>query len=120
MPISASWEPDTRIWKLTTGESFDLEEILELVEATDWQGAKRFLWDLRKLRAGPDAPDEIRATAAWLDRSKELWGGSHSAIVVARDLDFGIARMFQALSHGLGVEYQVFRDIQLARHWLSS
>jgi hypothetical protein len=118
VPISASWEPDARIWKLTTAESFSREEIVELMEATDWQGVQRFLWDLRQLRSGPDDPDALRATAAWLDRSKEIWGGSRAAIVVARDLDFGIARMFQALTHDMGVEYQVFRDVQPARDWL--
>ncbi len=118
MPISASWEPEARTWKLTTAESFSSEEIVELMEGTDWQGAQYFLWDLRQLRSGPDAPDELRATTAWLDRSKQIWAGSRAALVVARDLDFGIARMFRALTHDMGVEYQVFRGVQSARDWL--
>ena len=68
---------------------------------------------------GPDSTPELRDTVAMVDGS-ELWTGGRTAILVARDLDFGIARMFQALAEQVDVEYQVFRDEADAIEWLLS
>lgn len=118
MPISLDWDPERRIWTFAA-TSFSLEEVADLVDKHDFYGAKRFLWDLRDLHTAPRSGEDVRRGAGLLSSSRALWEGSRAAIVVSRDLDFGIARMFQALSEGLGVEYQVFRDVAAATGWLS-
>ena len=45
---------------------------------------------------------------------------SRRAVVVSRDLDFGIARMFALLKDGSTGEIAVFRELQEALSWLES
>ncbi len=120
MAISLEWDEQARIWTLTTGEAFDLGEIYELVERTDWKGATLFLWDLRGLKRGPDSSSELRQAVDFVDKTRQLWAGSRAAILVRRDLDFGVARMFGAFADQIDVEYQVFRDERSALDWLRS
>ena len=47
--------------------------------------------------------------------------GGKSAFVFSKDVEFGLGRMFEALSEGkegMPVEYRSFRDINEAREWL--
>ena len=120
MPIGLEWDEDERIWTLTTGEIFDLAEIAELTKRGDWKGSTRFLWDLRSLTKGPDSTPELRQAVDLVQRTRELWAGSRAAILVTRDLDFGIARMFGAFAEQVGVEYRAFRDRRSAIDWLRS
>lgn len=120
MPIRPEWDQDAQIWTLTTGQIFDLAEISDLIERTDWKGATRYLWDFERLEKGPDSRAELRQAVDLVQRTGELWAGSRAAILVARDVDFGIARMFSAFAEQVDVEYRVFRDRQLAIDWLRS
>ena len=120
MPIEREWNPTTRTWVLTTGEVFDLAEIADLVKEVEWNGATRYLWDLRGLQKGPDSSGELRQAVDIVQRTRELWAGSRTAILVTRDLDFGIARMFGAFAESVDVEYRVFRDERTAFEWLES
>lgn len=45
--------------------------------------------------------------------------GARWAIVAARELDFGVSRMFEALASHLPIEVQVFRDSSAAVAWLA-
>ncbi len=118
MPIDATWDPEKQIWTLTVGETFDLAEIAELVERTDWHEARRYLWVLDALRRGPDSTGELHDAVALVANTREKWAGSRTAILVARDLDFGIARMFGVFAEQIDVEYRAFRDRQAALKWL--
>lgn len=120
MPVALEYDPKAGLWTLTSGEMFDLAEVADLIEKTDWKAARRFLWDFRGLTKGPDSSVELRDAVDLVNRTRDLWAGSQTAIVVARDLDFGIARMFSAFAEQVDVEYQVFRDEDAARQWLGS
>ena len=118
VPIAVEWDEESRLWRLVTGAAFGFDEIVELVEKTDWRASKRYLWDFRDLRSGPGKSEDLHNGVDLLELNRALWAGSRAALLVERDIDFGIARMFQALAEGMGVEYQVFRDEQTARAWL--
>lgn len=116
--IALDWDEVNGIWTLVPAERFTFEELRELLDKTDWQGARSFLWDLRDLRQGPDATSELREAADRVRRNAQARSGGRSAVVVGRDFDFAIARMFQVFSEGAGVEYAIFRDLDTARAWL--
>ena len=120
MPISVAWDARRRIWTVTTAGTFDLEEVSQLLVGTDWKGSTLYLWDLRSVTRGPDSAAELRHAAQLVERGHKQWAGSRVAIVVARDVDFGMARMFQVFAEDAGVEFEVFRELEAALDWLGS
>jgi hypothetical protein len=120
MPILPELDAEGRIWTLTTGPSFDLTEIAEVTRATDWQGAKRFLWDLRNLDKGPASTQEIQEAAELTEANLDIWRGTRIAVLVNRDLDFGVARMFGAFAERFDLEFGIYRDKDSAIEWLRS
>ncbi len=119
MAISVRWDPSPGHWILDVGESFSLEDVAQVLEKTDWHPPRRYLWDLRALQQGPDETPEIRRAARLVELTRERWEGGRTAILVSRELDFGLARMFSAFAQNLGVEYEVFRDPEAAAVFLA-
>ena len=74
------------------------------------------LWDLRRANLDFDA-QEIRQLARFVlrDRSPDP---CRTAYLVGSELQFGMARMFESLTHGSGIERGVFRDRAEAEAWL--
>ena len=120
MTIAVSWDEQERIWTLTPGETFAVSDVLQLLNKTDWEGARRFLWDFSGLVEGPSASGDLRRMLAESENTIAAWEGSRVAIVATADLHYGIARMYMAFAANLDIEYQTFRDEDAARDWLRS
>ena len=75
----------------------------------------KYLWDMRQVTEFPST-SEIR-TYANVARSETMLS-CRIAIVVDRDVHFGLARMFEMLSEHPGVVRRVFRDYDQAQIWL--
>ena len=71
------------------------------------------------LALGKKALPELREAVQLVERSRERWAGSRVAVLVARELDFGIARMFSVFAEQIEAEYAAFRDEASARAWLA-
>ena len=119
MPIEAEWDESRSLWRITVGEAFTMEELAGLIEKSEWRGARRFLWDLREVRMGPDSSAEIRQAASGVGDATQF-DGARVAAVVARDLDFGTGRMFGVYVERSGIRFELFRDIETAIDWLCS
>jgi len=77
------------------------------------------LYDTRTVTGYDLSTRDLRQLAA---RATELgarvrWG--RVAIVAARDLIFGIGRMFEAFTEHSLIEFRVFRELEEAEEWLS-
>lgn len=78
---------------------------------------RRFLWDLR--RAELDwSSEELREFSEWVRENRQP-GEGKTAVVVSRDLHFGLARMYEVFSSDLPVEFVVFRDLGAATAWVA-
>jgi hypothetical protein len=62
--------------------------------------------------------DNIRTIVSFISRNLERRGRGRCAVVVERDVDYGMARMGQAYLDEVGVELGVFRDLAAAERWL--
>lgn len=80
-------------------------------------GLTRSLWDLRGASLGHYREEDLWQQAArggvFKDRLPRF-----VAIVVQGELDYGVARMWEVCSAGLGQERRVFRSMDEARAWL--
>ena len=120
MPIELRWESEEQTWVLTPGETFEVAEVVDLLQREDWNDARRYLWDIRMLVEGPGTSGDLRQMLEEAKRLSERWNGSRVAILATSDLHFGIARMFTAFAVDLDIEYRVFREEPDARTWLDA
>lgn len=82
-------------------------------------GDTRLLVDLTRADAGGPSRNQIVDFEVGAARREARRGqGARTAIVVADDLHFGLARMFQTLRSDGPVDYGVFRDMGEAQRWL--
>ena len=76
-----------------------------------------YLWDLREATI-EWSTDQVREFVHWVLGNRPE-RESRSAIVTSTDLQFGLARMYEALTYELPVNVMVFREMDAARHWLA-
>lgn len=61
---------------------------------------------------------EVSALADYAKRTDADWGVTKWAFIAAKDVTFGLARMFSALTANYQVTTNVFRDARAADDWL--
>lgn len=78
------------------------------------------LWDLRQADLSKLSRDEFGRISRAARASHMSKPGAHVAVLVSRDIDFGMARMFE-LTEGdnLLASMRVFRDVEAALAWLA-
>ena len=76
------------------------------------------LVDVRRSETLATAPvPEIRRVAEYLGPFSARVGG-RVAVVASSDVHFGLSRLGSVYTEGVGVEAQVFRDVESATAWL--
>jgi hypothetical protein len=80
-----------------------------------WRG-KPVVWDFRFARLDVDAA-AVRQIAQFILTSQPSPPPSKVGFVTARDVDFGMARMFEAFREHAATEVHVFRDYEEASSW---
>jgi hypothetical protein len=105
--------------KLTFAE---LRDALESVYAQpDYRPDQSVLWDLRNAVLTAFSAEEVRAVADLVRMRWGTQGAPKAALVVCRDADFGMARMFEMQLGLWGTgEIRVFRDMDEAMAWLDA
>jgi len=85
---------------------------------SDYQPGMALVWDFRDMGRTWTA-DEIRQLIGYLAEHVEDRGAGKEAVIVSREVDFGLARMAQAFSRDLPRPLRVFRDMTEAEAWLA-
>lgn len=97
-----------------------LEGYRRLYSDPEWRPGLHEFVDTRGAR-GPDL--SARALRDLADLTIQHTGGTRipfrTAVVVERDVGFGLARMYEAFSDGSGEDVRVFRDVAEALDWLA-
>ena len=82
------------------------------------KGANNF-WDFRNVDSDSLTSVDIRGFASFIEKNKERCGeGYKVAFVVARDVDFGLARIYEAYADRLPFTVMVFRSMDEALSWI--
>ena len=104
----------------TASGPLTLEEIREAAAAvwSDVEGPRiRILWDVRDAQFTLSA-NEVRSLAEFA-KQHSPFSNLRMAFVVARDLEFGLVRMFEVFREAESARTAVFRDRQQALGWLA-
>ena len=100
----------------------ELEDALgEVYGRPDFLPDADTLCDLREADLGQFSRTVVKGVVDYVAKYRGAQPGARTAVVVGRDLDFGLARMYeQMLVASTDVRVMVFRDIEEARTWLRS
>jgi hypothetical protein len=119
MSFSVRSDPDTGIALATGSGALGLEDAREGAQAV-WRcpgwGGRAVVWDFRSAQIDLPTPS-IRALAKFILENQPSAPPLRIAIVTARDLDFGLARMFEVFRKEPPTEVRVFRDFDDALAW---
>jgi hypothetical protein len=122
MRVSIEIEPETGFAIATCSGVLRFNELREaataLWETAAWRG-KSAVWDLREAEVDVSS-EETREIAKFILRRQPTPPPAKIAFVTKRDVDFGIARMFQVFREDPATALCVFRDYEEAVCWARS
>jgi hypothetical protein len=97
-----------------------LEKLKEVYSEPDYRPEMDVIWDLREADLSPFSTSDIRKVGDYVSGHWGAESGSKAALVVSRDLDFGLSRMYEFfLESRTSSEVQVFRDYDEAMDWIT-
>lgn len=119
MHLSFHFEPQTGMAIVTcSGElraSDAKEGVVTLWNDPDW-GGKSAVWDFRTAQFVV-TPAEIQEIADFVLSNQPATPPERVAFVTGREVDFGLARMFDAFRRDPRTDFRVFRDYEEALRW---
>ena len=115
------------IFEVTTSGDAILQGYYDYTEAVleheEWKPGGLILLNHTELNTGPLTIDDVQAIANIAGKYSEQLGTAKVAIVVDRDLDYGMTRMWQVLVERHTSSYdsaKIFRNRDEALAWLKS
>ena len=122
MTVSIQIEPETGLAIATCSGVLRLTDAQEGVAALwktpGWLG-KSAVWDFREAQFDVSSSN-IREIAQFIFRYQPATPPSRVAWVTPRDVDFGLARMFEVFREDPRTDFRVFRDYDEAVCWARS
>lgn len=123
MPIETTIDPETgfRVHVLTG--RVKPEEVAAALDKVygrpDFRSDADTLCDMRQADLGEFSRDTVKSVAAFVSGRRGAPPGARTAVVVGRDLGFGLARMYEQLVETMSsANIEVFRDLDEAMEWL--
>ena len=120
MSIQQHLDGERNVMVFTVSGALGLEELRATLESVYAQPeyATRSLFDMRDAAPGGLSAPEMESLVGLIRSLRSDRAPSRWAILAARDVHFGLARMFEAYASNLPVEIRVFRDPEEAVAWL--
>lgn len=123
MAIDRYIDPESGLVVFTVTGSGKVTDMIKALEelfiAPGYRKNADIMWDFSQWREEPPEARELRELVNFIDRNREKRGaGYRVCIVVSRDLDYGLARMFEAYAENLPFTLRIFRKRSQAESWL--
>ena len=124
MDYSVDYDPELDAVVTTTRDALSVDGISMLVEELiaelRLRGAINILGDHRESSAAELGTAEVRELSRLASKISQVQQVKRFAVAMAADLDFGMGRMWQALTEdNVFFEIRIFRTLDEARDWLA-
>jgi len=120
--ISIQIEPGTGMAIATCSGVLRLSDAKEgaaaLWKTPGWSG-RSAVWDFREAQFALSSSD-VRAIARFIVSRQPATAPLRVAFIAPRDVDFGLARMFEVFREDPRTDFRVFRDYDEAVRWARS
>ena len=125
MQITTNIDKEKSLRTHTIVGQFTIDELTEALKEVyknpQYDSEMNVLWDIRDADASSFTMQDITKLSNIVSRQWGTKGESRAAIVVSRDLEYGLSRMYDMLSaNQIKSQIKAFRDINEAFEWLSS
>jgi hypothetical protein len=122
MLFTVRFEPETDLVVATCSGILEMNDAklgaTVLWDNPEWSG-KPVLWDLRSAQLDVRG-SEVGEIAKYILKHQPAIPPPKVAFVTARDVDFDLVRMFQAVREHPSTQVKVFRDYEEAISWVRS
>jgi len=122
MSISLQLDPDSGVIVATCSGDLGIDDgkaaAADLWGKPEWSG-RPVIWDFRQARLNVHAP-QVRQFAQFVLQHQPMTPPYKVAMVTGRDVDFGLARMFEVFREHPSTEVRTFRDFSEAMSWARS
>ncbi len=124
MSVKSTIDPNTGVIVHKATEQLSMPDLLGALDRITghplFQPGANALWDLSEVTVADADAKEFRELVVEVCKSIEGRGtGYKVAIVVPRDVDYGVARMYEAYASELPIELRVLRSSGDAWEWFS-
>jgi hypothetical protein len=121
VPITFSIDKESGIVHTTIEGHTSTDEIVaglrNLMDHPDFRPGLKGIADLRNSQLDTFSAD-VREIANLIIEYQDKIGPSRTAVLVSKDVTFGMARVFQAFSEQSSIETAIFRNKEEALQWL--
>ena len=106
--------------KTVTGNPSFEESMTAFRQFYEGNLTRKVLWDFRKASLSRISSNHIEIILDYIRQHAEKRAGGKTAILISKDLEYGMSRMIQSLIElkGIPIETEIFRSIEEAVHWL--
>ncbi len=121
MSITISVDNDKQLTTYTVIGEISFEEVMStLKQFLEGQPTMNVLWDFRKGSMAQLTSGDLERIADYAMLHSEKRAGGKTAVVVSRDLEYGLARVLDTLRDIRKLPYQleIFRSVEEANQWL--
>jgi len=121
MPVTIKADHDKQLTIHTvTGEPSFEEGMATFKKFYGGKPTQNVLWDFRKASLSRISAKEIEAILDYIQQHAEKRIGGKTAILVSKNLEYGISRMVQTFTElkDIPIETKTFRSIEEAIQWL--
>ena len=121
MPLKHHIDREAGLLIIVVEGELVFEELLSFLKAVyeDDFFPSGSLFDMRAATSSDASTSQMRSLVALIEQRRRNPGPSRWAIVVSRDVDFGLSRMFEVFADKIPTDICVFRDIDEAKQWLA-
>ena len=124
MDYSVDYDPELDAVVMTTRNALTVDGMSKLVDELivelRLRGAVNLLGNHSESSAVDLQTDDVRCISELASKISKVQQVKRFAVVLVADLDYGMGRMWQALSEGsVSFEIGIFRSLAEARAWLS-
>lgn len=98
-----------------------MAKLEQVYSEPDFDPEMNVLWDMREAKMSSVSSSDVEQLSNFVAGRWGTGGRSRAALVVSRDFEFGISRMYEIfLESRSATQVQVFRDFDEALLWIKS
>ena len=123
MEISTQFNEELNLRIHKVEGPIDVDQLKEMLSALykspEYDPNMNALWDLRAADFTSVTTEQVASMTGMVEKYWAKEGQSKASLIVSRDLDFGLSRMYEMLLSGSSPDkVMVFRDYDEAEKWL--